>query len=249
MPEPRANPKSLAKPLLLAMVIRAMGTEEKLRMKDYGAYLTAWFLTSLLPANLGVPFAWLVLIATATTYGKEAFGTLGDVAAEPGLAEGPGELQTAKVAHPEWRQGKKEAKGDEPKGAAKNTAPDMTGGTSSRAEELRREKYLAKVYAEVKRKFPRVANSGICRVCSLGLNAVAGAGWSQHNYCSALDIDVPNVSSSSPRTAYGDKVYAWLVDNKQRLGLEDILWRVPNHYDHIHIDLAPHLTGTPARCA
>lgn len=44
----------------------------------------------------------------------------------------------------------------------------------------------------------------------------------------ALDIMVPNL-------AVGDAVFRVLSDNKKRLGVRYMLWRKPQHFDHIHL--------------
>jgi hypothetical protein len=62
--------------------------------------------------------------------------------------------------------------------------------------------------------------------------------WSQHAWADAIDIHAPTM-------AYGDKVNHWLNANKGRFNLTRVLWRVANHYDHLHIDFDPDRGGTP----
>jgi Extensin-like protein C-terminus len=68
---------------------------------------------------------------------------------------------------------------------------------------------------------------------------IAGSSsWSEHAWADALDVHAPTM-------AYGDKVYRWLMNNKGRLGITRVLWRVAGHYDHLHIDFDPDHSGTP----
>lgn len=62
--------------------------------------------------------------------------------------------------------------------------------------------------------------------------------WSQHSWANAPDIHVQSLAD-------GDIIYAWLVQNKAALGIRNILWRVTNHYDHLHVDVWPKGVGTP----
>ena len=36
--------------------------------------------------------------------------------------------------------------------------------------------------------------------------------------------------------ALGDQIAAWAEQNKELLGINNILWRVRDHFDHVHID-------------
>jgi Extensin-like protein C-terminus len=62
--------------------------------------------------------------------------------------------------------------------------------------------------------------------------------WSQHAWADAIDVHAPSM-------AYGDQVYRWLMSNRGKFKLTRVLWRVPNHYDHLHIDFDPDRSGTP----
>lgn len=42
-----------------------------------------------------------------------------------------------------------------------------------------------------------------------------------------------------------DEVYRYLVANRYKFGIKVILWRVKDHFDHIHIDLWPTGVATP----
>ena len=68
--------------------------------------------------------------------------------------------------------------------------------------------------------------------------------WSQHAgsepkrgwYGNAGDVFDPENPYGSPLL---DRVAAWLKANEERLGIRVILWRVKNHFDHIHFDTWP----------
>ena len=65
--------------------------------------------------------------------------------------------------------------------------------------------------------------------------------WSQHAYGNAWDAAVPDLET-------GDEVHRYLLANSDRLGLGTILWRQPDHFDHLHIEGAEKGVGTP-ECA
>jgi len=70
--------------------------------------------------------------------------------------------------------------------------------------------------------------------------------WSQHAgsepergwYGNAVDIFDPTDSYDS---ALLDDVHAYLQQNRERLQIRTILWRVAHHHDHIHCDTWPKL--------
>ena len=61
--------------------------------------------------------------------------------------------------------------------------------------------------------------------------------WSQHAWGNAQDLggDIQRL----------DLVAIWLDANRSRLKIRTLLWRVANHYDHIHIAFNPKQTGRP----
>lgn len=71
--------------------------------------------------------------------------------------------------------------------------------------------------------------------------------WSQHSWPNALDLFFTSNAgdSSAAHQAQLDVVHAFLVARKKQLGINNILWRVRDHDDHIHIDFWPAGTGTP----
>jgi hypothetical protein len=103
---------------------------------------------------------------------------------------------------------------------------------------------MTAIWTQVHARFPKATFLGIHRDPSRGLNQCpnpprSGCGFSQHNYDNALDIGVPVDSK------LGDDIARWLKANRTKLRLRNILWRVPNHHDHIHVDGEPSYCGTP----
>lgn len=61
---------------------------------------------------------------------------------------------------------------------------------------------------------------------------------SQHAWANAVDLH--------PLTkSYGDKAAAYIQANAGSLHIANLLWQVPDHYDHIHADFNPQGVGTP----
>lgn len=63
--------------------------------------------------------------------------------------------------------------------------------------------------------------------------------WSQHSWPGS------NAQDIFGSTARLDQVAAYLRVNKVRFGIKTILWRVKDHYDHVHADMWPTGYGTP----
>lgn len=87
-----------------------------------------------------------------------------------------------------------------------------------------------KIVGTIIQKYPLVRSAGIC-VCK----KISGTNvWSQHAYCNAVDM-------MAPTQAYLDKVAAYARQLRDRgwLPAAQILWRIPNHYYHIHFSGAP----------
>ena len=65
--------------------------------------------------------------------------------------------------------------------------------------------------------------------------------WSQHSWPggNARDIFGPDHLPSPTSQALLDVVAAYLRANQQRFGIKRILWRVKDHYNHIHVDMWP----------
>ncbi len=64
--------------------------------------------------------------------------------------------------------------------------------------------------------------------------------WSQHAFDNAIDI------FASRQTL--DMVAGFLRSNKGQLSINNILWQVRDHYDHVHVDFYPKGIGKPV-CA
>ena len=92
------------------------------------------------------------------------------------------------------------------------------------------------VYAQTKAQFPRVTNMGI-----YNYRKIAGTNtWSEHAWANAVDFGVPSM-------AYGDTVKRWLANQTGRFNIDNLLWRVEGHYDHIHVDFNWNHGSTPPR--
>lgn len=88
------------------------------------------------------------------------------------------------------------------------------------------------------KKFPNAQIWGIC-VCK----RISGTyTWSQHAFCNAVDW--------GGSTTLLDSIakYQRSLMAKGYLPVAELLWRVPNHYNHIHDTGAPKLGGSPS-CA
>ena len=74
-----------------------------------------------------------------------------------------------------------------------------------------------------------------CRLIS------GSSSWSQHSWGNALDLAHREYgyTTNPDHQAYLDTVAFWLDENYDDLSLWGLLWRVDDHYDHIHIDHDP----------
>lgn len=87
-------------------------------------------------------------------------------------------------------------------------------------------------------RFPDLESWGICNCRRISGSST----WSQHAWCNAEDLH--RVAGGSVKKGL-DPVYRWLQANQRRFHIAHILWQVPDHYDHIHVDMAPNESGTP----
>ncbi|MFQ5516396.1 MAG: hypothetical protein ACE5E8_02380, partial [Acidimicrobiia bacterium] len=100
---------------------------------------------------------------------------------------------------------------------------------------------LQVLYDGVHSAFPDVGSMGVtnCR------HIAGSASWSQHAWSNAWDITSPasmRVNGlSDEHYTYLDGVSAFVDQFEVRFKL----WRRPNHYDHIHVDMWPYGYGTP----
>lgn len=94
----------------------------------------------------------------------------------------------------------------------------------------------------LRRRFPSLLFERVnCR-------PIAGSGtWSQHSWPegNARDIFGPDKKPSPSSQALLDTVAAYLRTNQTRFGIKRILWRVKDHYNHIHGDMWPTGYGFP----
>ena len=99
----------------------------------------------------------------------------------------------------------------------------------------------------IRARFPEEFATGV--FYSLGIynrRKIAGTTiWSQHAWGNAEDIGVARGSRGVGGP--GDQLAAWLRAERRagRLPVGLILWRVRNHFGHLHIEGVPKMTGTP----
>ena len=67
--------------------------------------------------------------------------------------------------------------------------------------------------------------------------------YSQHSWSNARDLYAPTDSENPD--AFIDVVVDWLEANAEALSVRLILWQVPNHYSHAHVDLWPQGYAVP----
>ncbi len=90
------------------------------------------------------------------------------------------------------------------------------------------------VFHDVSSRFPFVFNLGISVVKKIkGTDT-----WSQHSFGNAVDIGVRSLKQ-------GDAVYGWLKARQGRYKIAHLLWRIPDHYNHVHVDFYPQYGGCP----
>lgn len=88
--------------------------------------------------------------------------------------------------------------------------------------------------AAIQARFPWAANVGGVRADALK--------W--HPLGLALDVMTdPGHGNNDPPSpeglAKGNQLYAWLMANKQALGIDYLMWQQKDHYNHIHVNFAP----------
>lgn len=90
------------------------------------------------------------------------------------------------------------------------------------------------VWREVHARFGGVVSSAGVAVC----RRISGSTtWSQHAWGNAWDI--------TGSVATLDRVAAFLRSPAMRPHVAQVLWRVPDHYGHIHVSGRPMFVGTP----
>lgn len=107
---------------------------------------------------------------------------------------------------------------------------------------------IQRLAAAVYREFPDVSSFGVYNPRHIG--SASWRPWSQHAGCepargwwgNAWDMTSPaSVLTHGPRgpsnpvhMAYLDLLYLWLRSRRDSLRINELLWRVPDHFDHIH---------------
>lgn len=86
----------------------------------------------------------------------------------------------------------------------------------------------------IQQQFPWATNIGGVRADALK--------W--HPSGLALDVMIPGAGGLNDPTpaagkAMGDQMYAWLMANKDQLGIDYIMWQEKDHFNHLHINFKP----------
>ncbi len=98
----------------------------------------------------------------------------------------------------------------------------------------------AKQTYEAVQRFDFITRVGIYNRRKIG----GSNNWSQHSWANGLDLHLVTI-------AEGDELDAYLNEHKEELGLKNILWRFPNHWNvpppmrHLHVDFWPKGVQTP----
>lgn len=71
--------------------------------------------------------------------------------------------------------------------------------------------------------------------------------WSQHSWGNGLDIMLGGSLNTGTPTGLrnGDVIAKFLNDHREEFGIRAVLWRVKNHFNHIHVDFWPKGVYTP----
>jgi len=90
------------------------------------------------------------------------------------------------------------------------------------------------VWAAVYDRWPRAVSSAGVVVCK---QIEGSSTWSQHSWGNAWDI--------TGATATLDRVAVFLRSAEMRPVVAQVLWRIPDHYGHIHVSGRPMFSGVP----
>lgn len=100
---------------------------------------------------------------------------------------------------------------------------------------------IRRVWNEVYERWPNTASLGVSCCRRIGADAcnpaLPGGDWSQHAWSNAWDIDHTTLTL--------DKIAAFLRSATMAPYVAEVLWRVPDHYGHIHVSGRPKRTGVP----
>jgi len=100
---------------------------------------------------------------------------------------------------------------------------------------------IVRVWTAVYERFGKVVSSSGVFSCRRVNFEPPPAPWSYHAWGQAWDI----TGASSTL----DRVYAYLDANRARFRIQELLWRVPNHYDHLHVAAGADRTDQVPPCA
>lgn len=102
-------------------------------------------------------------------------------------------------------------------------------------------KRVKRVWHHTYKWFPHAVNLGVfnCR-------RIAGSTtFSQHAWADAWDVASPQSAKTLQPDRYLDAIVAHLRSREAKLAITRILYRVPNHGSHGHVDVDPERRGTP----
>lgn len=100
---------------------------------------------------------------------------------------------------------------------------------------------VQRVVDAVVQEFPTV------RVGAWNCRKIAGKPlWSQHSYVQRTPLYQGNAADVFPTNpAQGDQIAAFIRRPEYAAVVKTVLWRVKDHFDHIHFDTWPEGVGTP----
>jgi len=97
-------------------------------------------------------------------------------------------------------------------------------GPASKFSDYNLQPNAARANDLIARRFPQIKDIGGWR---------ASDPFPDHPSGNALDIMIPGSGTASGK-ALGDQINAWLIANKDAIGLVSTIWQQKDHYDHIH---------------
>ncbi len=94
---------------------------------------------------------------------------------------------------------------------------------------------IDKIHSALVDKFDGWESWGICNIRYISGSSV----WSQHSWCNAEDVHATSAKL--------DAINKFLIEQRERglLPVGKVLWRVADHYGHLHYEASPAMTGTP----
>lgn len=98
------------------------------------------------------------------------------------------------------------------------------------------------IVSEVKEYLSQTWGLEIGQYRDLDVLPPGGSPTSDHYWGGALDIMTSDLE-------VGNQIHDWLTTNSEVLGIRNILWQQPHHYDHIHVSFLPPGNGAPTHWA